>query len=186
MVLHLGSWLGVPSLPIVLLHRPLQSQALTAFESDPILSRRLNALSLWSSLQALGKDTIAERIRLAFQSCSMLFDITSKCEGIRVVSRAPGEQSGTSLDDVIAKPLDANLLFETAAPVVVFQFDGSSAIIQKTESENAEIATTDANKVLEKTGNASYFDRLNSWMGQILQRDCPNVSLSKKQKLKFT
>ena len=111
-VLNLGSWLGVPSLPIVvsymtimlkadillikkynimyfphsqLLHRQLQNSALTAFESDPILSRRLHSLSLWTSLQALGRDAIAERIHVAFQTCSILFEITSKCEGMRVV-----------------------------------------------------------------------------------------------------
>lgn len=85
MALNLGSWLGVPSLPIVLLHRPLQNSALSAFESDPILSRRLNALSLWTSLQALGRKAIAERLHVAFQTCSILFEIASKCEGIRVL-----------------------------------------------------------------------------------------------------
>ncbi|XP_017463049.1 PREDICTED: pyridoxal-dependent decarboxylase domain-containing protein 1-like, partial [Rhagoletis zephyria] len=69
-VLNLGSWLGVPSLPIVLLHRQLQNSALAAFESDPIISRRLHSLSLWTSLQALGRDAIAERIHVAFQTCS--------------------------------------------------------------------------------------------------------------------
>uniref|UniRef100_W8BKZ1 Pyridoxal-dependent decarboxylase domain-containing protein 1 n=1 Tax=Ceratitis capitata TaxID=7213 RepID=W8BKZ1_CERCA len=176
-VLNLGSWLGVPSLPIVLLHRQLQNSALTAFESDPILSRRLHSLSLWTSLQALGRDAIAERIHVAFQTCSILFEITSKCDGVRVVSRAPGGQSGTTLNDVINKPLDVNLLFETVAPVVVFQFDGSTSItiqgVGKTDSEHMA-ALEGASKSLEKISNASYFDRLNSWLGQILQRDCPN------------
>ncbi|XP_053949032.1 pyridoxal-dependent decarboxylase domain-containing protein 1 [Anastrepha ludens] len=175
-VLNLGSWLGVPSLPIVLLHRQLQNSALTAFESDPILSRRLHSLSLWTSLQALGRDAIAERIHVAFQTCSILFEITSKCEGVRVVSRAPGGQSGTTLNDVINKPLDANLLFETVASVVVFQFDGSATVpttVGKTDNEHLN-ALENSGKVFEKLGNASYFDRLNSWLGQILQRDCPN------------
>ena len=61
--------------------------------------------------------------------------------------------------------------------MVVFQFDGSATLQSGSTAEAAaaEAATTDAGKALEKMGNASYFDRLNSWMGQILQRDCPNV-----------
>lgn len=68
-----------------------------------------------------------------------------------------------------------NALFDAAAPVVVYQFDGSTTIPITPSAEPA--ATTEAGlKPLEKVNNASYFDRLNSWLGQILQRDCPNVS----------
>lgn len=33
------------------------------------------------------------------------------------------------------------------------------------------------NKSIEKVANFAYFDKLNSWLGQNLQRDCPDVSL---------
>lgn len=33
------------------------------------------------------------------------------------------------------------------------------------------------NKSIEKVANIAYFDKLNSWLGQNLQRDCPDVSL---------
>ncbi|KAH8303347.1 hypothetical protein KR059_008679 [Drosophila kikkawai] len=182
MALNLGSWLGVPSLPIVLLHRPLQNSALSAFESDPILSRRLNALSLWTSLQALGRKAIAERLHVAFQTCSILFEIASKCEGIRVLSHTPGAQTGATLSDIIPSPFDVQALFDAAAPVVAYQFDGSTTIPLGGSSSSAaavaaataERETADGLKPLEKVYNASYFDRLNSWLGQILQRDCPN------------
>ncbi|XP_016994970.2 pyridoxal-dependent decarboxylase domain-containing protein 1 [Drosophila takahashii] len=173
MALNLGSWLGVPSLPIVLLHRPLLNSALSAFESDPILSRRLNALSLWTSLQALGRKAIAERLHVAFQTCSILFEIASKCEGIRVLSHTPGAQTGASLSDIIQSPFDVQALFDAAAPVVAYQFDGSTTI-PLGSSAVAVPETADGLKPLEKINNASYFDRLNSWLGQILQRDCPN------------
>ncbi|XP_064555740.1 pyridoxal-dependent decarboxylase domain-containing protein 1 [Drosophila montana] len=171
MALNLGSWLGVPSLPIVLLHRPLQNSALSAFESDPILSRRLNALSLWTSLQALGRKAIAERLHVAFQTCSILFEIASKCEGIRVLSHTPGAQTGAALSDIINSAFDVNALFDAAAPVVVYQFDGSTTI---PITSGAEPTAETGLRPLEKVNNASYFDRLNSWLGQILQRDCPN------------
>ncbi|BFG00711.1 pyridoxal-dependent decarboxylase domain-containing protein 1 [Drosophila madeirensis] len=176
MALNLGSWLGVPSLPIVLLHRPLLNSALSAFESDPILSRRLNSLSLWTSLQALGRKAIAERLHVAFQTCSILFEIASKCEGIRVLSHTPGAQTGASLSDIIQSPFDVNTLFDAAAPVVAYQFDGSTTIpiSGNLEAAERETAATGGLKPLEKINNASYFDRLNSWLGQILQRDCPN------------
>lgn len=181
-VLNLGFWLGVPSLPIVLLHRPMLNSALTAFESDPIVSKRLNSLALWTSLQALGRETIAEKIHVAFQTCSILHEIASKCEGIRVVSRAPGSQSGLNLIDIVNKPLDLNTLFETAASVVVFQFDGSLSPTSTKDHQdlNSTSSSTDAtkgasySKTVEKLTNASYYDRLNSWLGQIIQRDCPN------------
>ncbi|KAH8303863.1 hypothetical protein KR018_001688, partial [Drosophila ironensis] len=175
MALNLGSWLGVPSLPIVLLHRPLQNSALSAFESDPILSRRLNALSLWTSLQALGQKAIAERLHVAFQTCSILFEIASKCEGVRVLSHTPGAQTGASLSDIIQSPFNVQALFDAAAPVVAYQFDGSTTIPLGGGSGSAiPERETDGQKPLEKVNNASYFDRLNSWLGQILQRDCPN------------
>ncbi|XP_055911093.1 pyridoxal-dependent decarboxylase domain-containing protein 1 [Eupeodes corollae] len=182
-VLNLGFWLGVPSLPIALLHRQMQNSALTAFESDPIVSKRLNSLALWTSLQALGRETIAEKIHVAFQTCSILHEISSKCEGIRVVSRAPGGQAATNLIDIVNKPLDVNTLFETATSVVVFQFDGSISTTTTTKDQqdlNSTSSSSDAtkgasySKTVEKLTNASYYDRLNSWLGQIIQRDCPN------------
>lgn len=61
--------------------------------------------------------------------------------------------------------------------MVVFQFDGSITVTTSTAGDN-DSNNMEAIKSLEKLSNASYFDRLNSWLGQILQRDCPNVSLA--------
>uniref|UniRef100_A0A1A9W408 Pyridoxal-dependent decarboxylase domain-containing protein 1 n=1 Tax=Glossina brevipalpis TaxID=37001 RepID=A0A1A9W408_9MUSC len=174
LILKLGSWLGLPSLPTVLLHRQQKYDA-SAFEFDYFLSKRLNSLALWTSLQALGRDSISNRIHVAFQTCSILFEVTSKCEGVRVVSRAPGAQSSTSFAEVINKPLDVNLLFDVVSPVVVFQFDGSVNISAAMTSEN-DIEGPNTTKTFEKYSNASYFDRLNCWLGQILQRDFPNFN----------
>lgn len=103
------------------------------------------------------------------------------------------------------------LLFDTAIPVVVFQFDGSSIDIAPaapqssasvssdvkdtkltheviaTNDENASTASkavpmaaneqTIINKSIEKVANSAYFDKLNSWLGQNLQRDCPDVTI---------
>lgn len=101
------------------------------------------------------------------------------------------------------------LLFETAIPVVVFQFDGSSTdiapavpatTISVAETSEAKpthdvIASSDEsataskaepiavneqtiiNKSIEKVANFAYFDKLNSWLGQNLQRDCPDITI---------
>lgn len=116
--------------------------------------------------------------------------------------------------DFLELPLQLQLLFEHAVPVVVFQFDGSSRDIlpqRLSSSENAEPklsnasqnvpsdsvqASTNAapaepasgpsvdtsqqtmiNKSIEKVANFAYFDKLNSWLAQNLQRDCSDVSL---------
>lgn len=84
------------------------------------------------------------------------------------------------MSDIIPSPFDVQTLFDAAAPVVAYQFDGSTTIPLGGSSSSAAAAaeqeTADGLRPLEKVNNASYFDRLNSWLGQILQRDCPNVS----------
>lgn len=87
MSITLGSWLALPNLPVVLLYRPIESAALSVIDADPVLSRRLNSLSLWTSLQAFGRDAIAGKISIAFDFCSYFHNIVSKCEGLRILVR---------------------------------------------------------------------------------------------------
>lgn len=124
----------------------------------------------------------------------------------------------------------SQLLFETAIPVVLFQFDNSfhDAIPVHTHSleqkigddlkqsggksngndgdaseatssvaaaaSNAPSASASASmlneqsiikKSIEKVANFSYFDKLNSWLGQNLQRDCPEVPLEIRDHVTF-
>lgn len=87
-------------------------------------------------------------------------------------------------------------MFETAIPVVVFQFDGNVAKLAESTSSNTVASTENhknetsshngdkstneqaiINKSIEKVANSAYFDKLNSWLGQNLQRDCPDLIL---------
>uniref|UniRef100_A0A1B6K9W1 Pyridoxal-dependent decarboxylase domain-containing protein 1 n=2 Tax=Graphocephala atropunctata TaxID=36148 RepID=A0A1B6K9W1_9HEMI len=71
-----------------------------------------------------------------------------------MLSQQPGGEGGViTVADVIAKPVNTNLLFEVVASAVVFQFvpEGCQDRV------------------------APYYDKLNSWLGQILQRDAPLV-----------
>lgn len=107
--LTLGNWLALPNLPVVvsaddafmrddaefrmihsivdfqLLHRQIENVSLALIDADPVLSRRLTALSLWTSLQAFGRDSIAGRITVAFECCRLFHEIVSKCDGLRVL-----------------------------------------------------------------------------------------------------
>lgn len=85
MSLNLGSWLALPNLPVVLLHRQIENAALSVIDADPVLSRRLNSLSLWTSLQAFGRDAIAGKITFAFECCEWFHQVVSKYDGLRIL-----------------------------------------------------------------------------------------------------
>lgn len=71
------------------------------------------------------------------------------------------------------------MLFESAVPIVVFKFDGNysksgdGTTVTNESADNLDII----NKSIDKVSLSHYFDRLNSWLGQILQRDCNFVSV---------
>lgn len=69
----------------------MQNVSLAMFESDPM--RRLAALSLWTTLQALGRDQIVERLQLAFDASRQWYDIvTSFGATVRVLSKGLSEE----------------------------------------------------------------------------------------------
>jgi hypothetical protein len=77
--------MGVPSIPVVLMHRPLPNFIPSVFESDPLSLQRLTAITLWCTLQALGRDGIVERMFMAFKSCQILNEVVAKIGGIKVL-----------------------------------------------------------------------------------------------------
>lgn len=130
MSLTFGSWLALPNLPVVLLHRPIESAALSVIDADPVLSRRLNSLSLWTTLQAFGRDAIAGKISISFDFCTCFHQIVSKFDGLRILvsftdqrkpheslidnlyfsqSKAPSGSFSTSLTDLIYNPLNVSV-----------------------------------------------------------------------------
>ncbi|XP_055606097.1 pyridoxal-dependent decarboxylase domain-containing protein 1 [Uranotaenia lowii] len=195
--LNLGNWLGITGLPCVLMYRQVPASALTLFDLDPMLSNRLSALSLWTVMQTMGVDAISERIFMAFDSCRQVYEVLNKIEGVRVLSKAPRQEAGKTFRALLNNPINYCILFDTAVPVVVFQFDGStssdvvggastntaaaSAIRDGANNSGTEAkpsASLDpVTKSIEKVSNASYYDRLNGWLGQILLRDCAQLNL---------
>jgi len=70
-----------------------------------------------------------------------------------------GETESYTLSEYLANPVNNLQLFEVVANALVFQF----------VSSNGDLQVTD--RVLP------YYDKLNSWLGQILQRDIDNIQI---------
>uniref|UniRef100_A0A182PUA9 Pyridoxal-dependent decarboxylase domain-containing protein 1 n=1 Tax=Anopheles epiroticus TaxID=199890 RepID=A0A182PUA9_9DIPT len=203
--LSLNSWLGLTGVPAVLVHKPstINTKTSTVFDSDPILSNRVSCLSVWAVLQALGADTVIERIFSAFDSCQAIGKILLQFEGINVLHYlfSSSTQSKVELHDsseqyryFLEGAANYNMLFDHSIPVLLFQFDGHTDARNRTESDGEQgvadttNTTTEAGfhndaaalgrQMVEKNPtNAQYYDRLNSWLGQILLRDCGQLSL---------
>uniref|UniRef100_A0A182VVG1 Pyridoxal-dependent decarboxylase domain-containing protein 1 n=1 Tax=Anopheles minimus TaxID=112268 RepID=A0A182VVG1_9DIPT len=194
MTLSLNSWLGLTGVPSVLVHKARTSIAKpsTVFDSDPILSNRVSCLSVWSVLQALGAESVVERIFFAFESCQALGKLLHQFEGINVLSKVAVHDSSELYRQDLESSANFDMLFDQSIPVLLFQFDGHTDRRNRTELDSgqttakaAETATnaTDAelipamHNVGKNPSNAQYYDRLNSWLGQILLRDCGQLSL---------
>ncbi|XP_022911042.2 pyridoxal-dependent decarboxylase domain-containing protein 1 [Onthophagus taurus] len=175
--LSLGSWLGNPGLPAITLYRQWDPASPTQMKNRQVGSRestlpliaglkndhhglRIVTLPLWTALQALGTEGIHSRIRDGFLATERLWSAIDVYRHVRVLSQKPGGESGTyTVSEVISKPVNIPMLFETTTCCVTFQFTP--------EIEEGE----HLGKV------PSYYDKLNSWLGQILQLDAPQVPL---------
>lgn len=170
--LPLGTWLGIPSLPVVTLYRladikggrPTPRDTTLSLVSGLMadsLSRRLPTLPLWAVLQTLGRDGVHNRFKRCFLAVEELYNKIKEFPCLRILSQPPGgETESYTLSEYLANPVNNLQLFEVVASAVVFQFVPVS---------NKDIHA--AERVLP------YYDKLNSWLGQILQRDIGNVPI---------
>ncbi|PNF17324.1 hypothetical protein B7P43_G04987 [Cryptotermes secundus] len=176
--LPLGIWLGIPALPVVTLYRlfdssstrqarPMSTVGVPRESTLPLVAgltadhfaRRLSCLSLWAALQSLGRDGIQTKIREAFESSELIWKKISKYTCLRLLSQQPGGETGTfTVAELVSKPVSTAVLLEVVACTVVFQF-----VPEGSDDGGGRVP--------------SYYDKLNSWLGQILQRDSPQVPL---------
>lgn len=177
LTLTLGSWLGIPGLPMVTLYRLWDAsnninrnkQVGVSRESTlPLLaglntdhqSRRILSLPLWAGLQNLGTEGVHSRIKEDFLASERLWSALDVFRQVRVLSPKPGGESGTyTVAELVAKPTTIPVLMESTACAVVFQF--------VPETNNGEYTSR----------VPPYYDKLNSWLGQILQLDAPQISI---------
>ncbi|XP_067005760.2 pyridoxal-dependent decarboxylase domain-containing protein 1 isoform X2 [Anabrus simplex] len=176
--LPIGVWLGIPALPAVTLYRLIDSAVsrprpvaavgvprestlpLVAGLTTDHMIRRLSCLSLWAALQSMGRDGVQTRIRDSFESSEQIWKRISKYPCLRLLSQQPGGEAGTyTVSEVVNKPVSNALLLEVVACTVVFQF------------------VPEANEGEAEGRVPPYYDKLNSWLGQILQRDAPQVPI---------
>ncbi|BET02261.1 Group II plp decarboxylase [Nesidiocoris tenuis] len=150
--LPLGIWLGIPGLPTATVY---SDTLVPYFMDNP--GRKLISLPVWTTFQCIGLDEIRRRSCEAFRSCHTLWRRIEKYPNIRLLSQEPGGEGGIfSVNEIAARPIETSVLFEVAASTVVFQF----------VPENSEGRVP------------HYYDKLNSWLGQMLQRDCPLVNIT--------
>jgi hypothetical protein len=157
MTLDFESWFGLPSVPIMLLHKqfPALKQSLFEIEND---MRKMDSFPLWTVLQNLGRDKIINNFAQAFRSCNILYDMVSKTRGFRMLSKKP-------LPFNPSEPFNV----DSFASVVLFQFDGTNVCNDENGVDK---------KAVEKVNHAAYFDRLNSWLGQTMERDFQQIQLT--------
>lgn len=160
MTLDLESWMGLPSIPTVLLHKQFSALNQSVFEIESDM-KKIDAFPLWTVLQNVGNDRVIAAFSQAFKSCRILHEMISKMRGFRILSKSPPPLYGEEADNKEVPTVT----------VVLFQFDGSNFNDQTRVDDVVQ-------KAIEKVNNASYFDRLNSWLGQTLERDFPQVQLS--------
>ncbi|KAK6623817.1 hypothetical protein RUM44_010673 [Polyplax serrata] len=176
MTLSLGAWLGIPGLPTVTLYKQIKpaNNRTTGVPREPTLpliaglitdqlQKHLVALPIWFILQVLGREEIQFRIRESFIVSQILWEKLSKYPCLRLFGQKPGGEFGSLvINDLSNKTVaEPALVFEATTSTVVFQF--------VPVSQNSE--TTYKSQVPQ------YYNKLNSWLGQILQRDTPQVNV---------
>ncbi|XP_058063909.1 pyridoxal-dependent decarboxylase domain-containing protein 1 isoform X2 [Anopheles bellator] len=177
LTLNLNTWLGVSGLPAVLLCQQTSSREMTLFDNESIIANRMNCLSVWSALQTLGTEAIASRIFAAFDSCRAFYQMLLPIHGINVLSKKLLEDSSEKYRNLLSNASNLNSLLQLAVPTVIFQFDGCDTLLVDNDRETT-FSSSDGTKYFKKTAaNAEYYDRLNSWLGQILLRDCSQLAL---------
>lgn len=108
MTLNLSNWFGVPAVPAVLLYKPITNiSPAMLFDSDPLLSRYLSAISVWMMLQSMGREIITDRILAAFNSCKAFYDIVVKVSGLQVLSKPPA--ANVPISELINKPMNVTV-----------------------------------------------------------------------------
>ncbi|XP_024938823.1 pyridoxal-dependent decarboxylase domain-containing protein 1 isoform X2 [Cephus cinctus] len=169
--LPLGVWLGIPSLPVVTLYRLTDTKGGRPTPRDTTLSlvsglmadslsRRLPTLPLWAALQALGRDGIQDRFKQCFLAVEELYNKIKKFSCIKLLSQTPGGENGSyTINDLLTNPMSNPQVFEIVASALVFQF----------------IPADRDPQTIERV--PPYYDKLNSWLGQILQRDIESMQI---------
>ena len=119
-------------------------------------SVRLNCLPLWCVLRSLGEDQFKSRINNIFEMMEVLNNKMAEFSSIRILSQRPEQKEFINVQDVCKADFDMEKIFNTVSPALAFQY----VSINPPDPENRV---------------PDYFNNLNSWLGQTMQRDCGQV-----------
>jgi len=155
MTLTFGSWLGIPSVPFVTLYRKDCPSAQIAGLGVVSPSVRLPCLPLWCVLRSLGQDQVRARIRGVHTMLEQLSSGLSNMTGLRMLSQA-GERTTVPVAGLESGEVEQGLVFNTVSPAIAFQY------VSETPPDLTQRVPP-------------YTDNLNSWLGQILQRDAAHI-----------
>ncbi|EEB16419.1 group II plp decarboxylase, putative [Pediculus humanus corporis] len=175
LTLALGAWLGIPGLPTVTFYRQIRAKERKSGEATwegalpriaglvpDQLQKCLVALPVWFALQALGRDEIKLRIKESFIACEILWEKLIKYPCLRLLSQKPGGNLIAShFEDTNKSDFIPVTIFEVIASTVVFQF-----VPPNQDSDYCKTSVV-----------SQYCNKLNSWLGQILQRDVPQINV---------
>ena len=157
MTLTIGNWIGVPAVPFVTLYSipdtagPAQIAGLSLVNP----SVRLGCLPLWCVMRSLGQDEVRARVRAVFRMLETISDKLAAMPCLRLLSQA-SERKEIRISDLETGSVDKDCVFNTVSPALAFQY-----ISESPSSLEGRVP--------------AYTDNLNSWLGQILQRDAPQV-----------
>jgi len=157
MTLTLGSWIGIPAVPFVTIFRADTDTAHLAGLGIVTPAVRLNCLPLWCVLRSLGLNQIKARIRGVFQMLEEISGKLSNMDCIRVLSQTTNSVP-VEISRLEAGDITPNQIFQTVSPAIAFQY------ITETAADKSERVS-------------AYTDNLNSWLGQILQRDAGHLNI---------
>ena len=121
-------------------------------------SVRLNCLPIWCVLKSLGEEQFKFRINNIFEMMEVLNNKMAEFSSIRILSQRPEQKEFVSVHDVAKADFDLDKVFKTVSPALAFQYVSNSP--------------PDPNERVP-----DYFNNLNSWLGQTMQRDVGQIPL---------
>ncbi|KAF0293756.1 Pyridoxal-dependent decarboxylase domain-containing protein 1 [Amphibalanus amphitrite] len=152
--LDLGRWLGLPCLPPVCLYRPPSTGVPEPGCPPPASAQQL--LPLWAALMGLGRRGLIDRVRAALALAAAVERRVAAVPKLQILSSRPGREVApvSDIDKLLSQAsLNFTMVLESLTPTVVFRYNNDAV------QDNV------------------YLDNLNSWLGQILQRDLPEVPI---------
>uniref|UniRef100_A0A2H8TGC9 Pyridoxal-dependent decarboxylase domain-containing protein 1 n=1 Tax=Melanaphis sacchari TaxID=742174 RepID=A0A2H8TGC9_9HEMI len=152
MTLTPSIWLNISALPVITLFDK-------QYTSTEILNiYKSKCLPIWTCFQALGHDALVLRIQQKFEICQRIHSLVKRYDCLRILCETNdhnSESNEETIADIIASQENIPDLLHNLSSCLVIQF-----------------VPKDCNQRV-----SPYYDKLNSWLGQVLEREIPEAPL---------